>query len=149
VAKPKLVWHGDEVLKKVQAAAIRNGNRALQFLTADCKRKLSRGNVRGTKPSAPGEYPKKVTGALMNSIDYEPMQVEGTKVRGRFGMREGPASAYGPALEFGYTDLVETPGRGTGYYYADLAARPFLRPTAINGREKVKELLGAGFGGGA
>jgi len=71
-----------------------------------------------TRPSAPGEFPHKVTGTLRNSVGY--MQVT------PLHFRVGVGVLYGKWLEFGTKTM---------------AARPFLRPTMWNNQSRLAEIM--------
>ncbi|OFW99178.1 MAG: hypothetical protein A3E78_14210 [Alphaproteobacteria bacterium RIFCSPHIGHO2_12_FULL_63_12] len=83
---------------------------AVRFASGEAKRLVSRGNsprirfgdrMVGTNPSAPGEPPKVVTGALRSSISHSVERVPG-KIKGKVGVTEGITSRYARALEYGH-----------------------------------------------
>ncbi|HMQ28242.1 MAG TPA: hypothetical protein PKA98_19795 [Acidimicrobiales bacterium] len=115
--------------------------RGMALATDAAVQRVSRGNpAPHTTPSLPGEPPRVRTGALRASLGHE-VHVEGDVLIGRLGVREGPASRYARALEFGFEGLVVVPGHTRRDAYGNevlvrthvrpmrLAARPYLRPT--------------------
>lgn len=148
--RARLVWNAPAVAAALAAVVERNINDALAHLEATAKKKMARGNASGRSPSAPGEYPKRVTGELGNAVAFQPARREGNKIRGRFGVRgDSPAGPYAKRQELGFTGKVSVPAHrrnslgfgGTqvkGYSYeVAYASRPFIRPTV---RSELKTL---------
>ena len=96
------------------------------LLESQAKVIVSKGNVDGTTPSRPGEAPRVVTGTLRSNITHQVLVDKGDVI-GIFGVRKGIASKYAPALEFGSRKMKP---------------RPFLRPTLMQNRVKILNLLG-------
>lgn len=141
--RPRLVWNAPAVAQVLGAILERNINDSLAHLERTAKKKMARGNASGRSPSLPGEYPKRVTGELGAAVAFSPAKREGTKVRGRFGVRgDSPAGPYARRQELGFTGKVEVPAHRRnsrigfggqqvrGYSYeVTYSARPFIRPT--------------------
>lgn len=122
----KLIWFQRKVEKDLeQHIRIKMLNIVL-FLEGEAKRLISKGNVTGGTPSKPGEPPRVRTGTLRANVSHDVVSgVDG--VVGILGVRKGPASVYAP--------LLEEKGIRDG------TTRPFLRPTVLNNRVKILNML--------
>lgn len=128
-----LVWHGEEAIKAIDAAAYENVQRATVFFWSKCQDEL---NVsakvgKGTKgsdyqASKPGEPPRKRTGWLQRNVVYE---LDEKEKRGRVGLTAN--AMYGLFLEF-----------GTRF----MAARPWLLGTLRKYWQAIRAYLGLGGG---
>ena len=107
---------------------------ALLFVEGKAKVLVSRGNVKGTSPSAPGEPPKVVTGTLRSNIATEKRR-EGKNIVGVLGVRRGPANKYARRLELGFVG-TDRAGRNINQ-----AARPYLRPTILKNKRAILQRL--------
>ncbi len=87
-----------------------------EFFQAAVKKAISR---RLSKPSPPGEPPRRVTGQLHDSIELIELPNNG-------GFTVGSNSPYAASLEFGTSQM---------------AARPFLRSTLAKSRRDLARLL--------
>lgn len=103
----KVKWQGDKFVGALNKHILDGGNTVGQQVTSHIKSLISRPNPGGLSPSAPGEPPKRVTGELMSSIDYD-FEMD------RVGLHVyvSASAVHAIPLEF-----------GTRY----MAARPFMR----------------------
>ena len=127
----KVVWKSRKVVKNTTINFVKNMGQAVQFMRSKVILSINRtqplkrypsGRRVGLSPSRPGEPPKRVHGDLLRSITTE-VNVEGTKVIGRYGSTQGEKAK---ALEFGTSKM---------------AARPFLRPPLYRFRNEIKKVL--------
>lgn len=130
MAKPKLEWHGDEILKKLATRLEQNMGRATQIVRNEVVRSLNRsqptratssGRRVGLDPSRPGEPPKQVTSRLKQSI-----VTAVRRTKDRIIGSVGTNVKYAKHLEFGTRHI---------------AARPFLRPALKAKRDAVRKAL--------
>lgn len=119
-----LDWYGSQVQKQVTNTVVAGGEAVGQRVAAEAKRLVSRANPTGASPSAPGEPPKRVTGALMESIDY---QVEPSKQQ--VAVYVGASVQHALYLEFGTSKM---------------APRPFMRPAVANVSRQIVGLFAKG-----
>jgi len=119
-----LDWYGSQIQKQVTTTVIAGGEAVGQRVSQEAKRLVSRPNPTGASPSAPGEPPKRVTGALLDSIDY---QVE--PGRDQVAVYVGAAVQHALYLEFGTSKM---------------AARPFMRPAVSNVSRQIVGLFAKG-----
>jgi len=123
----KFEWHGDKEINIRKKQLFANMKEAMRFAEKSCKHLVSRGNKGGGNPSLPGEPPKVVIGNLRSSIDTATVK-DATGVSGFLGVRKSAdAGRYGFWLEFGTSKM---------------AARPYLRPTIINNKDKLFRMIG-------
>lgn len=131
----RLKLNRKNVVNKTREQVIKNMQTATVFVRDEVKKKLNRGQptritpsggIIGLDPSLPGEPPKKITGQLQNSITTQ-VVVEGNTVHGLVGSTLEKAAP----LEFGNKD-------GT------LKPRPYLRPTIMENRDKINQILAGG-----
>jgi len=123
-------WRGAQFQKEVDADLVRRMGRTVIFLRDETVKGLSRTQqtkrsgraLAGLDPSKPGEFPKRVTGRLRNSIATQVEKV-GRKIIGRYGTN---VKDYPLALEFGTRKLK---------------ARPFLRPVFFRNKKTIKRIL--------
>ena len=141
----KIVFHEDKIIKILGKSTEVRLNALGRYLTRYARRLVGRGQPRkysrnrltgektrlhGTRPSLPGEPPKKVTGTLQNSITFEVVRSI-HNISLFIGVRKGtaggdgkPGTGYAGALEFGGPKI----------------RRPFLRPTIENNKPLIKRL---------
>ncbi len=135
MAKIRLVWNQKTFEKDLDKEIRQRLVNVGAFLEADIKKSLSRGNKDGKSPSKPGEPPKTVTGALLNSVGFE-MDKKMPKVK--IGIRKGltttkstgapqDADSYARMLEFGTRKM---------------APRPYLRPALKKNRKNILDIIG-------
>lgn len=117
---------------------------AAVFLVGEIKLALGTGQrtgkvyrVPGTKTreytsSSEGEAPAVMLASLITSISYEITEDNAEEVIARVGTN----IEYAARLEFGYTD---TDSMGRKY---NMAPRPYMRPTYLKNREKIRAILG-------
>jgi HK97 gp10 family phage protein len=122
----KLIWRSLEYQRDLQRHIKSKMVNVALLLEGEAKILVSRGNVDGSNPSRPGEAPKVVTGTLRANISHQVL-IDRGDVIGVFGVKKGLANKYAPALEFGSKRME---------------ARPFLRPTLLQNRVKILNLLG-------
>lgn len=125
-----LDWRGDEVERRLRQHLSQNMARATVYLAEQVKRKINRGNPRGTSPSRPGEPPKKVSGRLFQSIATAQMDTA-TSVVGYVGTNV----EYARRLEDGFVG-TDAAGRTV-----DFAPRPFLKTTLAEERAAIQRIL--------
>lgn len=109
------------------------------FVTSEVKSSLSVGNVTGKEPSASGEPPRTVTGALRSNIDFV-VESDPGEVRGFVGVRRGPADAYARRLELGFV------GRDSLGRFYQQEPRPYLRPAVFDNRREIMRRIARGAG---
>ena len=127
-------WNANGVAQKTQATVIKRMNKATlavkgatQTLLArgQPKRRLPGGTRIGLDPSRPGEPPKRVEGALQDSINTD-IVIRPSVIIGRVGSN----LKYARALELGSAK------RG-------LAKRPYLRPALRKSRPAIRAIFRA------
>lgn len=102
----------------------KNVKNAVDMMVDYAKKLVSRPNPGGLYPSAPGEPPKLVTGRLRASIKGK-VEPKKNRING-YVYTEDDIAPYGIYLELGTSRM---------------APRPFLRPTLINNRPKLRQML--------
>lgn len=129
---------------QITAQSRQNVVTAAVYLVGQIKLKLGTGNrtgkvymVPGTKgrqytSSAPGEAPAVMLASLISSISHQIV----TDTPEEVVVQVGTVIEYAARLEFGYFD-VDSIGRRY-----DMPARPFMRSTYIEQREKIKAIMG-------
>ena len=115
-------WNGDRFMRQVQAEAVRRLAMATAHVVVKVKENISTSSQRGANPSDPGEFPHANLGTLRNSIRGE---VNARRLRGRVGSN------------LFYSKFLEI---GTKF----MAARPFLRRTLNEQRQRVRRILSRG-----
>lgn len=123
-------WQPRVVIDAQISQAERNMKKAVRVATNICKKKISRPNTSRQSPSRPGEPPKKVTGTLRSNIGGEVVR-EGDKVLGYLGVKDGVGMGEGEG-NYGFELEVGT---------SKVKARPFLRPTIDDNREKLRKIV--------
>ena len=132
-----LMWHGDEAIRRVNGTMVQRLQGAAMYVRGEARKNISVGQPTrlthpvaggsrrvGLEPSAPGEYPKKVTGQLRQSVSWEVDEK-------RLTARVGTNLDYGMWLELG-TRLMK--------------ARPWLLRTVLERAVFVKAKFGIGRG---
>jgi len=126
--KPKILWHGDKVLKKINEEENKRIHKACIFLENYIKTSMKKGSYkpykRGKKihySSQPGHPPAVDTGRLRASITYEVMQMF-YKITGRVGTNV----EYARHLELGTKDMQP---------------RPYLRVAIERNKDKLIKIL--------
>lgn len=99
------------------------------------KRRTRSGGFVGLEPSAPGEPPKMLTGALRSNIAGV-VVVDALEVHGYVGVRRGAAAKYGRRLELGFV------GRDAAGRMIRQAPRPYLRPGILQNARRIGQMLG-------
>jgi len=123
-------WRGTQFGRSVGNEMERRMGRAVQFLRGETIKGLIRTqptarsgrSLVGLAPSAPGEFPKRVTSRLFTSISA----VVERDARGIVGFYGTNVKDYPLALEFGTSTIK---------------ARPFLRPPFFNNKPTIKRIL--------
>ena len=139
-----LKWHGDEAIRRINATMVQRLKGAAMYVRGEARKNISRGQPTrlthgmqrhdemgrftkrgasrrvGLDPSAPGEFPKKVTGQLRRRVVWE---VDEHKLTARVGTN----LPYGKWLEVG-TRLMK--------------ARPWLLRTVLERASFVKAKFG-------
>jgi len=65
----KLVWHGEEAMKRITAGFGANLEDAVSFALGKVRRNLKKKQNRtGNNPSRPGEYPAEITSILAKNV---------------------------------------------------------------------------------
>ena len=128
----------DALLERVRSATDRAVDDGLALIQKAAQTNLTHfTHPPGTPtPSAPGDPPALISGALRRSI-----KVRRTKHGpGVYEGRVGPSIVYGRIQELGGR-LGQNPRRGMWRSPGFLPPRPYLRPAAFNAAPKVRKLL--------
>ncbi|MGE5589204.1 MAG: hypothetical protein ACM3ZA_01035 [Bacillota bacterium] len=130
-------WRAPQFLRLTQEHVQRGMGKAVLFCEGEAKQAVSRGNITGNSPSAPGEPPKTVTGTLRANIGSEVVVDQGDVV-GLVGVKRGAADPYGRRLELGFVGTDKLGRR------INQGARPFLRPTVFQNAIEIVRLISRG-----
>lgn len=128
----------DAILERVQAATDAGVDDGLALIQQGAQRNLTYfTHPPGTPtPSAPGDPPALISGALRRSI-----KVRRTKRGpGVYEGRVGPTIVYGRIQELGGR-LGQNPRHGMWRSPGFLPPRPYLRPAVFNAAPKIRKLL--------
>ncbi len=115
-------WNGPRVMRQVEAEAVRRLAMATAHVVVKVKENISTSSQRGANPSDPGELPHADLGTLRNSIRGE---VSARRLRGRVG------------TNLFYARFLELSTK-------NMAARPFLRRTLNEQKQRVRRILSRG-----
>jgi hypothetical protein len=148
----KLVWHGDEILKRLDKAQQDGINVTTAKAALHSQRLANRSNGSGRtyrkgtsqatyQASSPGEPPAKPTGLLQGKIRSGMPQRRGNRWVGEWGVNAGEGEGGGGEDDKGYAFWLEI---GT----ARMAARPYLRPSAEQEYPKLAGRIRAFFAKG-
>lgn len=141
-----IVWHGDKILRQIDAKAAVNLASAVSHVVAKVKQNISISSQKGFNRSKPGEFPHAETGVLRNSIRGE---VNQKLLRGRIGTN----LVYARILELG--GIITPKSAGALAFMTPqgnlvlaksvtIAARPYLRRTLNEEWRKIRRILVAG-----
>lgn len=127
----RIKWDATKLKTVTANEMVKRVRQAVVFLRSETVKGLNRTQPvirsgrgkRGLNPSKPGEFPKRVSDTLRNSITTE-VKKDNDKIVGRYGTN---VKDYPLALEFGTR-------RG-------LKARPFLRPPFFDNQDVLKKIL--------
>jgi len=141
----------EQVMKRALDVLEARMVKACAFAVGYCKRSVSRGNVTGENPSAPGEPPKLRKGILASNIGYETIR-SSNRVSGYIGVtKASKANEYALYLELGRGPIFPKTKKLLKFKIGNrwiskhsvgpMEERPFLRPTIINNRRKIIKIL--------
>jgi hypothetical protein len=124
-------WDDSRIRERAEKAAHSAVGMAVSWAHGEAYKKLNIGNAQGDNPSAPEQYPHKVSGHLQAAIGWQVIK-SGKLYIGRFGLREGRLTKDEDGND--YALVHEFGGKSR-------AARPYIRPTILNNEKKLGNII--------